>query len=257
MYVVVFNGEVLEGFQPVSVKAHMAKMLKADATKMTAMFSGKSVVLKRTPDKEIAAKYGKALKKVGADVKVRIIKVPAAQAAARPATPSGTGAPVAQRPAPQTQSASTTPAVPAGNLSLAPNEGNLFEPLPVPEPVEVDISSIRLASTFDDSPLAPPREVQPVQVDLSNLSVATPDDTPLAAPRPEPAKVEAPDFGLDEPGAVLETLREEKEPVNPDISGLSLAFPGTELLNPDEKPKGPPPVQPDISKLHLEANFDL
>ena len=41
MYVVVFNGEVLEGFQPVSVKAHMAKMLKADATKMTALFSGK------------------------------------------------------------------------------------------------------------------------------------------------------------------------------------------------------------------------
>ncbi|MFT4820714.1 MAG: hypothetical protein ACI9PN_001576, partial [Candidatus Azotimanducaceae bacterium] len=34
-YAVVFSGGVLEGFSLISVKAHVAKMLKVDATKMT------------------------------------------------------------------------------------------------------------------------------------------------------------------------------------------------------------------------------
>ncbi|MDZ7683705.1 MAG: hypothetical protein U5O39_00330 [Gammaproteobacteria bacterium] len=38
--------------------------------------------------------------------------------------------------------------------------------------------------------------------------------------------MEAPDFGLDEPGAVLETLPDEREEVHPDISSLSLAATG-------------------------------
>jgi hypothetical protein len=73
-YAIVFSGDIVEGFQLITVKAHMAKLLNADAVKMQTLFSGKPVVMKRTADKAEAAKYGSALKKIGADVKVRIIK---------------------------------------------------------------------------------------------------------------------------------------------------------------------------------------
>ena len=95
IYAIVFSGEVVEGFQIISVKAHLAKMLKADVQKMTTLFSGKQVVLKRTTSKEEAIKYGTALKKVGANVRVKAIKV--------------------ETPPPTAQDAS--------GLSLAPNTG--------------------------------------------------------------------------------------------------------------------------------------
>lgn len=34
LYAIVFKGEIIEGFKPISVKAHMAKLLKADVDKM-------------------------------------------------------------------------------------------------------------------------------------------------------------------------------------------------------------------------------
>ena len=96
-YAIVFSGQIVDGFQPISVKAHMAKLLKLDAEKMAILFSGKQVVIKRTPDKEQAVKYGTALKKIGADIKVKVIKsdAPAPKAtesaAKSKAAPAGTG----------------------------------------------------------------------------------------------------------------------------------------------------------------------
>lgn len=239
IYAIVFSGEIVEGFQIISVKAHMAKMLKADATKMQALFSGKPVVLKRTEDKAEAAKYGSALKKIGADVRVKIIKSdkPLAKKVAKPAAPKI--------------------ALPdTSGLSLAPLEGNIVEPAPAPEPPAIDLSNLSVAEN-DGSPLVEPTPVEPVEVEIGDLSVAENDGSPLVEPTNEPAPVvDAPDFGLDEPGAVLETIKEEVEEVNPDISGISLAFPGSDLLNPEEKDPGPPPVSPDTSKLSVVSVSD-
>lgn len=140
-------------------------------------------------------------------------------------------------------------------MSLAPNVGDLFEAPPAPAPVDVDISNIALAEN-DNSPLAPPREITPVDVDISSLSVSENDGSPLVEPKPEVPKVAAPDFSLDEPGAVLETLHNDIPEVHPDISGMSLAFPGTDLLNPDEVDQALPPPAPDTSKIHLKPTFD-
>lgn len=246
VYAIVFSGQVVEGFQPISVKAHMAKMLKADADKMKVLFSGKPVVLKRTPDKELAIKYGSALKKVGADVKVKAIKQEA------PATPPKTGADATPAGVPAAPTAADT-----GELTLAPaNTGVLVEPKPAPPPPQIDLSGIQLAAN-DDSPLAPPREQPSLDIDLSEYSIGEMDGSPLVEPSGEQApKVEAPDFGLDEPGAVLDTIKEEKELVNPDISGLSLAAEGGNLVDESEKPKAPPPRVPDTSNIHLVPNFD-
>lgn len=231
-YAIVFNGEIVEGFQIISVKAHLAKMLRATPDKMQVLFSGKPVVLKRTTDKAEAAKYGSALKKVGADVRVKIIKTDPSAAAAAP----------------------LTAAVPnTSNLSLAPNEGNIVEPTPPPPPLELDLSGISVAEN-DGSPLVEPKAEVKLDIDLSGLSVLDNDGSPLVTPKAAVPKVDAPDFSLDEPGAILETIKETVEALNPDTSSMSLAFPGSDLLNPEEKDQGPPPKAPDTSKLSVVEN---
>ena len=69
--------------------------------------------------------------------------------------------------------------------------------------------------------------------------------------------VEVPDFGLDEPGAILETIQEEKKLLNPNTMGMTLAMTGSDLIDEDEKDQGPPPVAPDTSKINLVPVFDV
>lgn len=248
-YAIVFSGEIVDGFQAISVKAHLAKMLKASPEKMKVLFSGKPIVLKRTADKAEAAKYGGALKKVGADVKVKIIKGDAA--AAQPSSPAA--------PEPSTNAAASASTPVTTNLSLAPNEGNLVEPSAPPPTPDLDLSGISLAEN-DGAPLVEPSAEVEVDIDVSAISVAENDGTPLVEPSAPVEKVEAPDFGLDAPGAVLETLKDEVEELNPDTSGMSLAFPGSDLLEPEERDQGPPPKAPDTSKLSVvkeRASFDV
>ena len=284
-YAIVFSGQIVEGFQLISVKAHLAKMLKASPEKMAALFSGKPVVIKRTADKQEAAKYGMALKKVGADVKVKIIRgdsatakpVPTQAPAAKPAIPTAavkpatqpTATPVSAAPvsSPASEDLSNRSVVTlAGantnlspDFSLAENEGDLFEPSEKEAAVVVNIDAIDLAEN-DGSPIIEPTAHTKLELDLSAISIAENDGSPIAAPREIAEKIEAPEFDLDEPGAVLETLKEEVELVDPDVSSISLAFPGSDLLNPDEIDKGPEPVVPDVSNIKLVANratFDL
>jgi hypothetical protein len=243
IYAIVFKGEIVEGFKPISVKAHMAKLLKADIEKMKALFSGKQIVIKRTADKQEAVKYGSALKKIGADVKVKVIKTD--DAVAQPtASPQTDAAP-----------AGSVPAIDTSGLSLAPNEGNIVEPsAPAPAP-DLDLSGISVAE-MDETFLVEPTEQEFLDVDLSEYSVKDNDGTPLVeATDDEVPVVEVPDFGLDEPGAVLETLKEEKELLNPNTMGMTLAMAGSDLLEAEEKDQTPPPKAPDTSDIHLETTF--
>ena len=243
-YAIVFNGGIVEGFTADTVKAQLAKLLKTDAKKTAALFSGKQIILKKTTDRAEAAKYGKALKKVGADVKVRIIKASAAP----------TGADVKPAPA-VTPTGPETPAIDTAGMSLAPNEGDLFDPVPSAVTPEIDLSSFSVAEN-DDRPLVEPSKEVVVDLDLSEFSVKDNDGTALVEHEDEAIPVVAvPDFGLDEPGAVLETLQEEKELLNPNTMGMTLAMAGAELLE-DEPPPPPPPGAPDTSKINLVPNFD-
>ena len=275
-YAIVFNGGIVEGFAADTVKAQLAKLLKTDAKKTAALFSGKQIILKKTTDRAEAAKYGKALKKVGADVKIRIIKAGAAATAApvkpaaalsKPAAALSKPAaalskPAAAPPKPAAALAAETPAEPeapvidTSGISLAPNEGDLFDPVPRAVIPEIDLSSFSVAEN-DDRPLVEPSAEVIVELDLSEFSVKDNDGTALVEHEDEviPA-IEVPDFGLDEPGAVLETLQEEKELLNPSTIGMTLAIAGAELLE-DEPPPPPPPRAPDTSKINLVPNFDV
>lgn len=197
-YAVVFSGGIVDGFTVISVQTHLARILKLDATRMASLFAGKAVVLKRTADKAEALRYGGALKKVGADISIKIIKAPVAKAA-------------------------------EAGFSLAANTGNLFEPTTPPPPM---------------------------QVDIRGLSLLPNNGTPLVAASPPAPRVAAPNFTLDAPGARLDTIKAERPLIRPNISGLSLAFPGGDLLTPEERQKAPPPSPPDVSNIHLASQFD-
>jgi hypothetical protein len=254
-YAIVFNGGIVEGFAADTVKAQLAKLLKTDAKKTAALFSGKQIVLKKTTDRAEAAKYGKALKKVGADVKIRIIKT-GAGATAAPAKPAAAPVKPAAAPAAETPPEPEAPVIDTSGISLAPNEGDLFDPVPRAVIPEIDLSSYSVAEN-DDSPLVEPSEEVVVELDLSEFSVKDNDGTALVEHQDEDIpEVEVPDFGLDEPGAVLETLQEEKVLLNPNTMGMTLAMAGAELLE-DEPPPPPPPGAPDTSKINLVPNFDV
>lgn len=261
-YAIVFNGGIVEGFAADTVKAQLAKLLKTDAKKTAALFSGKQIILKKTTDRAEAAKYGKALKKVGADVKIRIIKAGAAATTAPVKPAAALSKPAAAPPKPAAALAAETPPEPeapvidTSGISLAPNEGDLFDPVPRAVIPEIDLSSFSVAEN-DDRPLVEPSAEVIVELDLSEFSVKDNDGTALVEHEDEviPA-IEVPDFGLDEPGAVLETLQEEKELLNPSTIGMTLAIAGAELLE-DEPPPPPPPRAPDTSKINLVPNFDV
>jgi hypothetical protein len=268
-YAIVFNGGIVEGFAADTVKAQLAKLLKTDAKKTAALFSGKQIVLKKTTDRAEAAKYGKALKKVGADVKIRIIKAGAAATAApvkptaalsKPAAalskPAAALSKPAAAPAAETPPEPEAPVIDTSGISLVPNEGDLFDPVPRAVIPEIDLSSFSVAEN-DDSPLVEPSEEVVVELDLSEFSVKDNDGTALVEHEDQAIPpIEVPDFGLDEPGAVLETLQEEKVLLNPNTMGMTLAMAGAELLE-DEPPPPPPPGAPDTSKINLVPNFDV
>ena len=229
--------------------------------------------------------------KLGADVKIKVIKAqqaapaapkldpptfekaqaPVFQAAddapafqaAEPATP-----PPKAAPKPKTSPAATpkvavepTPEAPVAEIdtsgiTVAPNEGDLFEAEPEPEAPDLDLSEYAVLEN-DGSLLVEPGEEVVVELDLSAFSVKENDGTPLVeASADEVPRVEAPDFGLDEPGAILDTIKEEKELLNPNTMGITMAMPGEDLIPEDEKPPAPPPVAPDTSKINLVPNFD-
>ena len=277
-YAIVFNGGIVEGFAADTVKAQLAKLLKTDSKKTAALFSGKQIVLKKTTDRAEAAKYGKALKKVGADVKIRIIKADATAAPEKPAAALSKPAAALSKPAAAPPKPAAAPPKPAAALSkpaaaetppepeapvidtsgisLAPNEGDLFDPVPRAVIPEIDLSSFSVAEN-DGSPLVEPSEEVVVELDLSEFSVKDNDGTALVEHEDEAIPpIEVPDFGLDEPGAVLETLQEEKVLLNPNTTGMTLAMAGAELLE-DEPPPPPPPGAPDTSKINLVPNFDV
>jgi hypothetical protein len=61
---------------------------------------------------------------------------------------------------------------------------------------------------------------------------------------------------IDELGTILDTSQDDRPQISPDTSGLSLAFPGSDLLDPAERKADLAKLKPDISRLKLEAQFD-
>ena len=289
IYAIVFKGAIVEGFTADAVKSQLAKILKTDIKKTAALFSGKQIVLKKTTDRAEATRYGKALRKVGADVGIRVVKaasrntghVPAFHTADQPPTQQLTAEalssevsvselPESERTASKSAAAeravaeraaaeravSEVPVVDTSGITLALNEGDLFDPVPKVASPEIDLSRLSVAEN-DGTPLVEPADPIVITMDLSEFSIKDNDGTALVEHTDQHiSKVAVPDFSLDAPGALLETLPKEKARLHPSTTGITLAIAGAALLA-NEPPQPPAPAAPDTSNINLAPNIDV
>jgi hypothetical protein len=270
VYDIYFQGEALEGFDINLVKQNMAKLFQANAQTLAALFSGKTVLLKKDLGKDDALKYQTLLKKAGAKIviKARRVDAPApapspAQAtpqpqAAKPAAPAANPrqAPTAEPAAKTPATAAVSPASPAaaGNAapswSLSPAGSDLLKPEERHEvaAVQVDTSALSVAAL---SPMPQVHKAEPPPPDTSSLSIAAVGTT-LGTGEREKANARAivPDvnFGVAEAGARLAEESIEIPLPEPDLSQLSLAAVGSRL---GTESKEPPPKAPDTSHLSV------
>ena len=192
LYDIFFRGGVMPGENIDTVKGNLAKLFKANATQIDAMFSGRAIVIKKSLSKEAALQYQSAMEKAGAKVILRektdTPNIP---------TPSPTAS-TASTPQPQAQaknpSETITPSTtsddswdlaPAGSDVLTASERTPFVP------ADIDTSAIKLTSAFaepeiDNTPPPPPPNTD-------HISVAAVGSDILAEKPPEPPK---PDIDL-------------------------------------------------------------
>ena len=252
-FLVVFSGAALDGFEPLAVQAQVEAALHLTEDQSGKLFSGKPVVIKRTQDKTEALTLAQKLKKLGADVSVRIAPKPdAASKAVQPTEPPAANSHEA------TQAPSLTIREPihadshsANNgLSLAENDGFIVPPAaPAPVP-DVDLSGLSALTDFDE-PLQAPKAHAAPELDLSSMSVKDNDGSPLVAAAPEVApSVAVPDFDLDAPGALLETVGLPDPVAMPDVSNLTVKPSDGELLESHER-QNTAPIVVDTSRLTI------
>ncbi|MFT7651354.1 MAG: hypothetical protein ACI9ON_003179 [Limisphaerales bacterium] len=242
-YRLVYSGEVLDGQHTAVVKKRLAAVLKLDDERMTVLFSGKSVVVKKATDEKTAARYQAAFQKAGARLRV----LPVDDGA--PETPQPDPVETASDPSGADKStASGLQVMPEGSLVIAEDER--LEVVPVE--VETDHLKVQGAVFItDDDELA---------VDVPNVDHITLAELGvlLGQERTDEAVIAEIDanFDLAEVGAVLGALANDKESgeiASVDSPDFDLAEPG-ELM--DATPKAESPLPPDTSHIKLDDKED-
>ncbi|HEY7772857.1 MAG TPA: hypothetical protein VIC26_06735 [Marinagarivorans sp.] len=216
----VFSGQVLPRQEVSVVKANMAALFKASSAQIDALFSGKTVVLKRNLDLAAANRYRVAIKKAGA--RVDLVKAGAAQTAA------------AKAPAPQAQPASHDTATARAKA---------------PERAPAALSESPAAASPAAGNLQAAAQFELAEVG-AHLSDGVASDVPL---------VDAPDFEVFNPGSDLLTEAEKNTFVakEVDTSSLSLRDNDGNLLDEGEWQSELPVIVADLDADILPAGADL
>jgi len=201
-YNVYFSGQILEGRDLPTVRANMAKLFNADETTLNKLFSGKAQLVKRDCDKATARKYKQAIEKSGASP---IIKT--AEAAPAPAHT----APVRK---PMTSADRIAALASAPDLGAQPEaEGNIAL---TPSGTEV------LSAEERTGPVASSVNTPDLDVDTSGQRLSDTPPTPPVAP-------DTSHLSEGAVGELLPTLPSSAQQLNPDTSGISLSPDGTDF----------------------------
>ncbi|MCZ6664657.1 MAG: hypothetical protein O7B81_05080 [Gammaproteobacteria bacterium] len=197
-FAVVFKGKVVEGADPAQVRANLAKLFKADAKRIEAMFSGKTVVVKKGVDEDTAQHYIALLSKAGAvaaivdtTAKTQAVSKPAAEPVkpeqSEPATPQA--AVPTQAPAAAADETSSTPPQ-AIDATMAEPGVILVDPQHV-EAAIIDTAHLDMAEVGAD--LVEYQHVDEPEFDLSAFTLDPPGVILV-----EPEKITPPDFDTSE-----------------------------------------------------------
>lgn len=215
-YNLIFRGDIVLGHNILEVKQRLEKLFKTDATQIERLFTGRPVAIKKALPEAEAQRYQAALHKAGAEVELLVVggveESPASQV-----KPKRTLAErlAEQNPEPQESS---------GVIAFAPKSAREEQVKTRDDElgwVLAPAGSDLLAEQFrphDEPPL-----IEPVDAELRPMQGNLLDD---------------------------EELQDEVAPIGVDLSGISLAEPGGEILNEDEKPLP-------IPEVSLEVDFGV
>ncbi|MCP4688641.1 MAG: hypothetical protein GY859_11365 [Desulfobacterales bacterium] len=89
-YNIVFKGKIAPGQDVEAVKRKMAGMFRKSGVKVSALFSGRAVTVKKNADRQTALKFKRAFEKIGAPCEVHRVAEPGSPGPAAP-PPTGSG----------------------------------------------------------------------------------------------------------------------------------------------------------------------
>lgn len=214
---VVFAGEIARGSDPVAVKANIARLFKANDAMIEKLFSGQRIAVKKAVDQATAMKYRAVMKQAGAIASIEEADAQGRPLAAPPAAPTAPSAAV-------TASAAVTVPPPASAARPA-------APATVKPPTMADRLAALAAEHAQSNALKPRSDAPPPPADVA----------------------QAGSWRLFPAGSLLVEIKSMPAPMLPNISGITLANPGAELLKDEERRQlAPAPVAvPDISAINL------
>jgi len=200
---VVFKGKLVEGADPAQVRVNLAKLLKADAKRIEAMFSGKTVVVKKSVDEDTAKHYIAVLAKAGAVAaivdtmaKTQAASKPAAAEAAKPEQNAPAAAqPVAPARAPAAVDETSRTPPQAIDATMAEPGVILVEPQHVEAP-HIDTAHLDMAEVGAD--LAEYQQVDEPEFDLSAFTLDPPGVILVESEKITPPDFDTSDLSLDE-----------------------------------------------------------
>ena len=265
-YNLIFQGEIIAGASLEEVKANVARLFKADAAKTAALFSGKTIIIKRNLDSDSARKYLAILKKAGAVVKAVKIETEPAQTSeqSREATPApASGQPSSSKPSARLSSGlasliSYNQAVRNDETVQNDKTAQNNEAVNNHETARSDKAEeegLQLAPLGSNIPNLHNDNETIIIPDLSYLTMSEAESGSLEEFAQKPEPVILPDIsGLSMSAAnegSLEEFAARPEPVPlPDTSMLDIAEQDDTPLS-SESPKTAPLAVPDISQLSM------
>jgi len=190
LYEVAFSGKISDGADLSEVKARLGGMFKADESKLTQLFSGKRIVIKKNIDKQTAIKFHTALKRAGAECEVKSLS-PGDNTAVNPNP--------ASKPSPPVASKNPSTSVAAKTATSADHDD---APPPNTDPLGITGNQIEnLAAT-----------VAPVGSDMQDEIKEV----------PAPA-IDISDLDVAPVGADIGSGKKEPDPPPPDTAGISMS----------------------------------
>lgn len=170
-YDVVFRGDIELGFKLPQVKTNLQHRLKLDDHRLTSLFSGKPVAIKRDVSLEEAQKYQRVLKAAGAIITLELNESQNEQSDDELTHLNNEPAQLVAN----TNGSGSSGSNAERDIQLAPQEGNLIKDSERSQvtPVHVDVSSLSVAEPSGNLVAESERiHPQPVKVNTDHLSLA-------------------------------------------------------------------------------------
>jgi hypothetical protein len=268
LYNIYYSGELLEGQQLDQVRAKLAALFKANDATLDKLFSGNPQLVKRGCDKPTALKYKQAMENAGAKPLIKAVEVASAHEAtpapkpAKQQTAAERIAALASAPdigaygdsqasiEPATNAANSAPEGDSG-LNLSPQGTEVLKPDERSEQIVADIDTSALDLDAASQRLSEEAPSPPPAPDTSHLAMSEAGEsipnlvTNQATTVPDSETLDLSPQGTD----FSDCHAPEPEIPNLDLSAISLAPEGSEVLEEKDRnrPKPPPPATDHIS----------